>query len=113
MGASFVVEYERRDDDVQEFLTQDTRAYLTNRPRPLPRGSREDWGARERPRVSHANGARRRSGARGSVSGSPRGEAPRIRLVRRGVRGLLFLVGRLVGRLLGRLRRGRGRLRRG
>jgi hypothetical protein len=30
--------------------------------------------------VSHANGARRRSGARESVSGSPRGEAPRIKL---------------------------------
>jgi hypothetical protein len=30
-------------------------------------------------RVSHANGARRRSGARESVSGSPRGEAPRKR----------------------------------
>ena len=30
--------------------------------------------------MSHANGARRRSGARESVSGSPRGEAPRIRL---------------------------------
>jgi predicted MFS family arabinose efflux permease len=28
--------------------------------------------------VSHANGARRRSGARESVSGSPRGEAPRM-----------------------------------
>jgi copper homeostasis protein len=36
---------------------------------------------RERaPRASHANGARRRSGARERVSGSPRGEAPRIRL---------------------------------
>src|SRR6266540_4940710 len=31
-------------------------------------------------RVSHAIGARRRSGARERVSGSPRGEAPRIRL---------------------------------
>src|SRR5215216_4369203 len=31
-------------------------------------------------RVSHATGALRRSGARASVSGSPRGEAPRIRL---------------------------------
>jgi hypothetical protein len=29
-------------------------------------------------RVSHANGARRRSGARERVSGSPRGEAPRM-----------------------------------
>src|SRR5437867_4721690 len=29
-------------------------------------------------RASHANGARRRSGARESVSGSPRGEAPRM-----------------------------------
>src|SRR5262249_20009461 len=34
--------------------------------------------ASERQRVSHANGARRRSGARESVSGSPRGEAPRM-----------------------------------
>src|SRR3954471_14588444 len=33
-------------------------------------------------RMSHGNGARRRSGARESVSGSPRGEAPRLRLVR-------------------------------
>src|SRR5207248_7413407 len=32
----------------------------------------------------HANGARRRSGARESVSGSPRGKAPRIR-----IRGLM------------------------
>ena len=31
----------------------------------------------------HANGARRRSGARESVSGSPRGDAPRIRAQRR------------------------------
>jgi 4-hydroxythreonine-4-phosphate dehydrogenase len=31
--------------------------------------------------MSHANGARRRSGARERVSGSPRGEAPRIRPV--------------------------------
>ncbi len=31
-------------------------------------------------RASHANGARRRSGARERVWGSPRGEAPRIRL---------------------------------
>jgi len=30
--------------------------------------------------VSHANGARRRSGARERVSGSPRGEAPRVRI---------------------------------
>ena len=30
--------------------------------------------------MSHANGARRRRGAVASVSGSPRGEAPRIRL---------------------------------
>jgi hypothetical protein len=35
-------------------------------------------GANERQRVSHANGARRRSGARESVLGSPRGEAPRL-----------------------------------
>src|SRR6476659_7988124 len=35
------------------------------------------------PRASHANGARRRSGARESVSGSPRGEAPRIKLANR------------------------------
>src|SRR6188508_982140 len=34
----------------------------------------------ERQRASHANGARRRSGARESVLGSPRGEAPRKRL---------------------------------
>jgi glucose-1-phosphate thymidylyltransferase len=34
--------------------------------------------AREWQRASHANGARRRSGARESVSGSPRGKAPRI-----------------------------------
>ena len=33
----------------------------------------------ERSEASHANGARRRSGARESVSGSPRGEAPRLR----------------------------------
>ena len=38
--------------------------------------------ANERQRVSHANGARRRSGARESVSGSPRGEAPRLRKAR-------------------------------
>src|SRR6186713_1135778 len=31
-------------------------------------------------RASHANGASRRSGERESVSGSPRGEAPRMRL---------------------------------
>src|SRR5215216_6263569 len=38
---------------------------------------------RERaPRASHANGASRRSGERESVSGSPRGEAPRLRLDR-------------------------------
>ena len=36
--------------------------------------------ANERQRVSHANGACRRSGARESVLGSPRGEAPRIYL---------------------------------
>jgi len=30
-------------------------------------------------RASHANGASRRSGERESVSGSPRGEAPRMR----------------------------------
>src|SRR2546428_13098676 len=36
--------------------------------------------ASEQPRARHANGARRRSGARESVSGSPRGEAPRTRL---------------------------------
>jgi tRNA 2-thiocytidine biosynthesis protein TtcA len=35
--------------------------------------------ASERRDASHANGARRRSGARESVSGSPRGEAPRIK----------------------------------
>jgi hypothetical protein len=35
-------------------------------------------------RASHAIGARRRSGARERVSGSPRGEAPRMRLVRPG-----------------------------
>src|SRR3954471_4138093 len=34
-------------------------------------------------RVSHENGARRRSGARESVSGSPRGEAPRMRIEER------------------------------
>ncbi len=34
--------------------------------------------ANERQRVSHASGARRRSGARESVSGSARGEAPRM-----------------------------------
>jgi peptidoglycan/xylan/chitin deacetylase (PgdA/CDA1 family) len=34
-------------------------------------------------RASHAIGARRRSGARERVAGSPRGEAPRMRLVRR------------------------------
>jgi non-reducing end alpha-L-arabinofuranosidase len=38
--------------------------------------------ANERQRVSHANGARRRSGAQESVSGSPRGEAPRIGIER-------------------------------
>src|SRR5262245_55308927 len=32
-------------------------------------------------RASHGTGARRRSGARGLVWGSPRGEAPRLRLV--------------------------------
>jgi hypothetical protein len=31
-------------------------------------------------RASHATGARRRSGARERVYGSPRGEAPRLRL---------------------------------
>src|SRR5205814_7990883 len=40
---------------------------------------------RERaPRASQANGASRRSGERESLSGSPRGEAPRIRLVESG-----------------------------
>src|SRR5262249_14083217 len=38
--------------------------------------------ASERQRASHANGARRRSGARESVSGSPRGEAPRNEMTR-------------------------------
>src|SRR4051812_21049815 len=38
------------------------------------------------PRASHAIGARRRSGARERVSGSPRGEAPRTRLVERNTR---------------------------
>src|SRR5439155_20455248 len=33
--------------------------------------------ASERSEASHANGASRRSGSRESVSGSPRGEAPR------------------------------------
>src|SRR5262245_60355999 len=42
---------------------------------------------RERaPRVSLANGARRRSGARESVSGSPRGEAPRLKMIMPAVR---------------------------
>src|SRR5204863_2754296 len=36
--------------------------------------------ASERSEASHASGARRRSGAGESVLGSPRGEAPRIRL---------------------------------
>jgi hypothetical protein len=46
-----------------------------------------DWKLSHKPaasrasaRASHANGARRRSGARESVWGSPRGEAPRVRL---------------------------------
>src|SRR5262252_10451435 len=48
---------------------------------PAPRTRLSGGGDSERaPRASHANGARRRSGARESVSGSPRGEAPRIRL---------------------------------
>src|SRR5437899_3145902 len=34
---------------------------------------------------SHANGARRRSGARESVQGSPRGEAPRLDMMRVGL----------------------------
>jgi len=38
--------------------------------------------AKERQRVSHANGARRRRGARESVKGKARGEAPRINLER-------------------------------
>ena len=36
--------------------------------------------ASERSESSHANGASRRSGSRESVSGSPRGEAPRIKI---------------------------------
>src|SRR6185436_6831321 len=47
-----------------------TRGYLIN----LPLDPRSERAAR----ASHANGARRRSGARESVSGSPRGEAPRM-----------------------------------
>src|SRR6476659_9108 len=49
------------------------------------------------PRASHAIGARRRSGARERVSGSPRGEAPRKRLMKLLVKG-----GRVVDPATGR-----------
>ena len=39
--------------------------------------------ASERREASHANGASRRSGSRESVSGSPRGEAARIKRLRK------------------------------
>jgi len=42
------------------------------------------------PRASHANGASRRSGERESVWGSPRGEAPRMRLDDQQVAGALL-----------------------
>jgi protein ImuB len=57
--------------------------------------------------ASHANGARRRSGARESVWGSPRGEAPRIIMVKRwGVRTLGELAALPAADLTARLGRG-------
>src|SRR5262249_19621015 len=54
--------------------TRDTRGYLIN----LVLVHRCERASR----ASHATGASRRSGERGRVSGSPRGEAPRLRLDR-------------------------------
>src|SRR4051794_13880678 len=54
-----------------DWRTAHSRTYLINH-RSLPRERAQ--------RASHAIGARRRSGARERVSGSPRDEAPRMRL---------------------------------
>src|SRR5438876_7151701 len=51
---------------------------------PAKRRARERVGESEGRSPSDENGARRRSGARESVSGSPRGEAPRMKTERAG-----------------------------
>ena len=86
--AKLVRDFEGHGDDharvIGQCLPGDSRDYRV-RDRRLPTNPQypregEVQDASERSEPSHAIGARRRSGARERVSGSPRGEAPRIRL---------------------------------